>query len=153
MRDLSSFFQICIYITIVIIILNCLISFVAVSGFFDTTVHSGIDIDGDPVGKFEQLTELSDGGDKLGADALWSIVSGGLIGLGAGIVLGWAFHSTQILGVSIFSGIFWASYISAYASMSSLNLLAGLEGFVAIGSLGMLFIFGGAVAGMLSGSG
>lgn len=153
MRDLSTFFQICIYITIVTIIFTLSISFVGGLGVFPTNTQSGVNVGDDPAGAFEDMTTLTDGQGNYGSDALWNIVAGSILGLGAGIVLGWAFHSTALLGVSIFSGIFWSSYISAFSTITSMGFLVGLESFILVGSVGMLFIFAGAVAGMLSGSG
>jgi len=152
MKDLSSLFQICIYITMVVLTLSLLISFVGGLGVFPT-YGSGLDVDGDPESAFEDMTTITDNQGNYGMNALWAIVGGSVLGLGAGMVLGWAFHSTVLLGVSIFSGVFWSSYVSALATITSNGFLIGLEGLVFIGSVGMLFIFAGAIAGMLSGSG
>lgn len=155
MKDFSTFFQICVYIAVVLITFNCLISFVAGLGVFPTDAQSGIVIIDDPASTFEDTTTITDNQGNYGIDALWTIVGGSVLGLGAGMVLGWAFHSTALLAVSIFAGVFWSSYISAFNTISSIGFLSSsnMVAFIAVGSVGMLFIFSGAVAGMLSGSG
>lgn len=153
MKDFSTMFQICIYITIVTVIFTVSISFVAGLNIFPTVAQGGVIIDDDAGQTFEDITTLTDGKGNYGTNALWNIVAGSILGLAGGIVLGYAFQSTALLGISVFSGIFWSAYISAFAAVTSWGYFEGLEGFILIGSVGMLFVFAGAVAGMLSGSG
>jgi len=155
MRDLTTFFQICIYITVTMVIFTLVVNFVSGLGVFPIEVEAGFQEGENSSDTFSGITNLDDTTGSEGIESLWNLVLGAGAGLGVGLFLGWAMHSTSLIGVSLFAGIFWSSYINALSILTSLARLNTLSdyGFIAIGTVGMLFIFSGAVAGMLSGSG
>lgn len=139
------------------IIFTLAVNFIVGLGIYGAAPEYGFDVDvQDPDSAFADLTTLTDGQGAVGIDALWAVIGGSVAGLGVGVVLGWAFHSTALIGISLFSGVFWSSYVSAFNTIESLGLLSGfaqMSIFFGILSLGMFFIFASAVIGMLSGSG
>jgi len=72
-------------------------------------------------------------------------------GVGAAIVLGALIRSPVYLGIALFAAVFWASYINALGVININNWIPA--GFLLIGTVVMIFIFAGAIIGMLSGSG
>lgn len=145
---MKTLFQTCVIICITMIVFTLAINFVSGLGVFET-YESGFDSSGDTDTIFNSTTNLESDDGGSGMDALWAAVLGGA-GLGA-IVLAWVTRSPVIIGVYIFSAIFWASYINALSVININNWIPA--GFLLIGTVAMVFIFGGAVAGMLSGSG
>jgi len=148
--NLNTFFQSCIYICIGLIVLTMSINFVSALGVF------GFDIDaGFPSGTdFDDLTDVNFTGDDThdadsGLQGLWLIMITGA-GIG-GLTVAWITKSPVVLGVFVFSAVFWASYISASAVLLVGDFIPA--GFLAIGTAIMGFFWAGAIAGMLSGSG
>ena len=142
--DTGTFFKLCVYITFCLLIFTLSVNFVSASGFFPVTVEAGPEIGDSANETFLNLV----GGDFTTTD-MWIVV---LTGTGAiGILVAWLTRSTAILGVYLFSVIFWASYLNMISVTNLLNYVP--LGFLAIGTTGMIFIYVGAVIGMLSGSG
>lgn len=155
MKELSTFFQICIYITVAMVLFTLSISFVSALGVFQTTVETGF-VPGDTTNEtFSDLTNLETSSGLTGMNAILAIVTGSIIGLVGGMALGWIMQSTVFIGIGVFTGVFWTSYISALSIVNTNNWLMAfpMNLFVGMGTVGMLFIFGAAITGMLSGSG
>jgi len=140
----QTLFQICIIITLSLFIFNLSVHYVSGMGIFDTGSHSGIVPGDDGNTTFSSVTQ-----DNTGMNGIWALVLTGA-GLG-GLVVAWMTHSTAILGVSIFSVAFWAAYLNTITILGIGNYIP--EGFLLIGTAGMGFVWAGAIAGMLSGSG
>lgn len=151
MRDLGTFFQICIYITACVIFFTLSVSFVNSLGVFPYTVESGIETGGGTNATFLGLTISDEYGSGVSMDTVWSIVFTAS-GIGA-LFVAWITRSISILGVYIFSVVFWSAYVNALSIINIGGFLSDLMGFVVIGTVGMVIVFAGAVAGMLSGSG
>lgn len=148
--ELRSFFHLCIYFCLIMLIFTISINFVSGLGIFPTSYETGI-VEGDTANEtFEDITDIEEKEGKLGIDALLLGVLGGA-GIGA-IILAWVTRSPVVLGVYAFSAVFWASYIRTLVVLD-LDIFGSLGGFIAIGTTAMFFIFAGAIAGMLSGSG
>lgn len=131
------------YITIVLLIFTLCINFVSVSGFFPIEAETGFDVNDTSV----NATFFSLTGDTT--TDLWLVV---LTGMGAvGIVVAWITHSTAILAVYLFSAVFWISYINMLGVTNLGNYVPGE--FIFIGTAGLVFVWMGAIIGMLSGSG
>jgi len=133
------------------VIFTLSITFVNAMGVF-SPVEYGVDSGANTSGFFEDITDTeyneSDFEDQVGMDAVWLVG-----GLGGALTLAIASltRSPVILGVGLFSTVFWACYINTL-SIINIGGYIPLE-FTAIGTGAMMFIFVGAVAGMLSGSG
>lgn len=148
--NLNTLYQTCVYFCICMTIFTVSLSFVNGLGVFDVSVEGGFIPGSSSEETFKDLTNISDEqGESGGMDVLWAgiLTASGL----GGLFVAWITRSTTILGVYVFSAVFWVSYIN---SMSILNIGGYLPlGFIAIGTTAMLFIWAGAIAGMLSGSG
>lgn len=148
--NLNTLYQTCVYFCICMTIFTVSLSFVNGLGVFDISMEGGFVPGSSSEETFKDLTNITDEkGEEGGMDFLWaSVLTASGFG---GLVIAWITRSTTILGVYVFSAVFWVSYIN---SMSILNIGGYLPlGFIAIGTTAMLFIWAGAVAGMLSGSG
>lgn len=154
MRELTNFYQVCVYICIVMIIFNLCVSFVSGLGVFPYDVDSGIEAGPNSNDTYTNLTDLGGFNNEgfTGMDGLWIIFLGSGATLIIGLFLVLLTRSTNILGIVLFSGVFWSSYISSFSIINVGGFLNDLPGFVLIGTVGMLFIFSAAVIGMLSGS-
>jgi len=149
----NTFFQVCIFTCIALVIFTLSINFVSALNVFGVPVQMGFE-PGDAANEtFEDLTnvtyETQEGITLSGMDALWMVILGG--GIGIGLVVAWLTHSTAILGVFVFSSIFWASYVRSLGVLNVGGYLPG--GFILIGTVAFGFVWAGAIAGMLSGSG
>jgi len=128
-------------------------TFVGALGAFPDT-WSGV---GDSTtGQFSNLTGniTSIGGEKINFDSLWLYATGG-IALGGVIILGILTQSTNLIGVWIFGTVFWMSWIKIQGIFYVGGLLSNTAGIALVGMLwlGMMFMFVGAIIGMLSQSG
>jgi len=136
------------------IVFTLSINFVSGLGVFPTEYESGIVKSDNASETFENLTDIdsqeTDSGTVIGFDALLI----GLLGAGGvlALVAAWVTRSPVVLGVYAFSAVFWASYIRTLVVLN-LDVFGELGGFIAIGTTAMFFVFAGAIAGMLSGSG
>ena len=147
---MNTFYQICIYITVVMILFTLSVNFVSAMNVFPVSTDTGIitgETTNETMAEFTRSEEYSDG---FLMDNLWAVV---LTGIAGGMVVALITHSTSIIGVYIFCFTFWSSYGNVLSMLQSNNFLSDMWGFVMIATVGMSFIFVGAVAGMLSGSG
>jgi len=154
----ETFFQICIIFSILLIIFTLSINFVSALGVFgDIDFEQGINIDSGDAGT--NLTDISDNvftkisGYSGGAQSVWVAVMtiGGIISIGTAILM----HSAVPIGVYIFSSVFWTSY-GRTLNVVNINGIFSTEPmsqFILIITVGLIFIWLGALAGMFSGSG
>jgi len=98
---------------------------------------------------FEEATQNTTGV-GLSMSSMWGIV---IVGVAGSLVIAAITHSVAAVGVYVFSLVFWASYTNMIVGILPKVLLGSIWGFVIIGTAAMLFIWVGAVVGMLSGSG
>ena len=147
---LNTFYQICIYITIAGILFTLSVNFVSGLGVFEYTGESGIQTGENVNSSVAAFTTSNDYQDGFVMDNLWAVV---LAGIAGGLVVAWLTHSTSVIGVYIFAFVFWSSYTNIVSMLYNNNFLGELWGFIVIGTVGITFVFIGAVAGMLSGSG
>ncbi|GAG99121.1 unnamed protein product, partial [marine sediment metagenome] len=110
---------------------------------FPVPIESGFNVGGSSDNIFGALTNL--GG---GLEFVWALaITGGLAVTGLTMLVT---HSIIPLGVYLFSAVFWTSYIRALAVIYTWQIP---DDFLVIGTVIMLFLFAGAVAGMFGGSG
>lgn len=143
---INTAFQACMYITIVILIFTLAVNFVSASGFFPVEAEMGFDInESNSSGIFEILTGQSPIG-------IWAMLIGSsAVALIGSVVLAFITRSTAVIGVYIFSVVFWASYMTMLYGLDLSNYIpVGLQ---LIATASLIFIWMGAIIGMLSGSG
>jgi len=150
---MKTFFQICVIITVSLAILNIAVNFVSGLGVFPISYSEGTPPIGSTNATMENLTDVrvqqTSGADLVGLDALFVAVLGG--GALAAIVIAWVTRSTAIIGVWILSAVFWYSYGRTHVILDLQTYLP--TEFILMGTIAMGFVWVGAVAGMLSGSG
>lgn len=147
-KDWNTFFQTSIYICILIIILTMAINFINTLDLF-LDVESGYAVSGkEPNNIFADITGFSGG-----FEFIWiSLLT--VAGLGA-LVVAKLTHSTNMIGVWLFSGVFWTSYNKC---ISVVNISSGGEAWIApefllMFTVALLFLWAAAIIGMLTGSG
>ena len=143
MRDWSTFFQTCIYLCILIIILTFSISFINGLKLF-TSSESGISTEKESNNVLELVSGFEGGFEYIWLTLLTAT------GLGA-LVVAKITQSTNMIGVWLFSGIFWTSY-NKCISVVSVNNWIPAE-FLLIFTVAILFLWVAAITGMLTGSG
>ena len=154
--NLGTFYQTSAYLCMCLIAFNLAFAFMVGLGVFGSPATGGIQLSGDTDSDFSNITELeatNDEGAYTGMNALWVIVGGSAVGVVGGLLLGFVTHSSVFVGVGLFSGVFWSSYLNSLVILQNMNILVSLAGFMLIGTILMVFMFAGAVIGMLSGSG
>jgi len=125
------------------LIFTLCVNFVSTTGFFDSSVEVGPDINETSGNQ----TMLNIAGYTV--DTVWAaLFSVALIG---GIALAWITHSTAVIGVYFFSVIFWASYVNMWGVVNLGNYVP--PEFSTIAHASILFLWVGAIIGMFSGSG
>lgn len=149
--ELRSLFHLCVYFCLIMLIFTMCINLVGGMDIWDVSYDPGTRNT-----NFTNLTNVtytdpSTGTASTGMDALWKIaVAGG----GAALIVGFLTRSPVFIGVAAFAGVFWSSYINTISIITQgIDLLSPAGGFIAIGTAAMGFVFAGALAGMLSGSG
>lgn len=144
---MNTFFRTCVYICVVLILFTLAINFINTLGAFPVTIDSGMP----PPASGNRTTDLFvaftgfDGG-MAGIFLLFTSV-GALASLG----ISWLVNSPAPTGVYIFSVIFWSTYNGAINTINALEWIPA--DLLLMGTVGMVFIFAGAVIGMLTGSG
>ena len=156
--NLGTFYQTCSYICMVLIAVNLAFAFVVGLGVFGDNFAGGIQTTDDTGGMVDEFTNVSastDTASYTGMDALWIIIGGSVIGTAGGLFLGYITHSSVFVGIGLFSGVFWSSYLNSLGILYIGGFIQPLAdvGFILIGSVLMIFMFAGAIIGMLSGSG
>jgi len=139
---MNTFFRIALFICLFLVIVNLGWSFIRATGAFGDVAEAGI-TGSDSNDVFYAFTGFSGG--MAGIFAVG--VSLGAIGAG---LASWATKSVVPMGVYLFSVIFWSSY------NSSLNIMAVSQipgSMTILITVGIMFVFVGAVIGMLTGSG
>ena len=155
--NLSTFYQTSIYICLCVIAVNLSFAFITGLGVFGTTAYEGMEI-GDTTAEIVEdytgLNATTEGGNEYtGMDALWVIAAGSAIGGIAGFFLSWATKTSVFMAIGLFSGVFWSSYLNSLSVINAGGYLDSILGFILIGTVLMVFVFAGAVIGMLGGSG
>ena len=92
----------------------------------------------------KELTGL----DATGTD-MWFMIT--TIGAGAALAFSWMVHSLTPLGLYLFGVAFWSSYNGTVTLLSMNGWIPG--DLILIATVGMAFLFIGAIIGMITGSG
>jgi len=148
----GSFYRICTQATIFMIILTLSINFVVLSNVFPVPIDSPVtgtntsNIAANITGNADIIS-----GFMGGNWATLIITSAGfLLGLAAVLVT----QNWSIVGIYIFGYVFWAAWINCLWIFNLFNMYnyAGVTAMFTIITVVMVFIFIGAVVGMLTGS-
>jgi len=140
---MSTFFKLCIFYCIGLLIFSLLFGLVSATGAFDLSSQPGVQISSteDSLGELSSLQTPSVG-------FLFGLVA---FGSAAGIFLGWVTKSIVPVGISIFGSVFWASFINTHSILSTGGFIP-VE-LLLIFTVCTMLIFIAAVIGMLTGSG
>ena len=145
--NLGNLYQICIFFTIGLMVFTLSINFVGSMNIFGTNPDLGPSVEGNSSEIEKNFTKTAGAEGGFDSTLLWSlIISVEAIG---GIGLALATQSATILGAYIFGAVFWTSYINAMTIIGAVGFLP--LGFLVLFTVPMIFIFIGAVIGMLSG--
>lgn len=140
---MNTFFRICLFLCIGLVVFTLSINFVNTLGVFPTTIEEGVaSADTSSDGWFGAFSGSSTG-------AVWTLAIAG--GVGAGIVLSVLTRSIIPVGISVYSSIFWASYHNAITILDMGGYID--PNLLIIFTVAIAFIFVGSIVGMLTGSG
>ena len=144
---LGSLFQVAFFFVVAIMVFTLCVNFVDGLGVFSSEgtpiyIDKGLEAEGNASDVFASITGL-DGGMQY----VWGLGIT-LAALGS-VALAWATGQTTPIGVYIFSAVFWTSWIRCF---SIFETIVPTE-LTMIAHIIMLFIFAGAIAGVLSGGG
>jgi hypothetical protein len=154
----ETFFQISIIFSILLITFTLAINFVSALGVFgEIDFETGIDtessLNNDDVSSISDEVFVQLSGFTGGMGQLWfSILT--ITGIGT-IVVAILMHSAIPIGVWIFSAVFWSSYIRCInvINVGGIFTTNPMLQFLIILTVGLIFIWIGALAGMFGGSG
>ena len=137
-----TLFHICIVICLGLIVFNLGLGYLQSTNAFGSVSSIGDDTTTDEaLAEYANLEESS-------MDYIWEIIFGAAL---AGLFVGWLTHSVVPIGLFVFSGVFWASFINTHHVLSIGGFIPGeILGIVTILSM---FVFIGACVGMFTGSG
>ena len=140
---MSTFFKLCIFYCMGLLIFSLLFGLVAATGAFDLSSQPGVQISNTQ----ESLGELS----TLSTPSMGFLFGLVAFGSSAGVFLGWVTKSIVPVGISIFGSVFWASFINTHSILSTGGFIPGE--LLIILTVCTVLIFIAAVIGMLTGSG
>ena len=140
--DLTSYFKIAVYFCLIMIVFTLCINFISELGIFPSA-ESGVNIEGTEASDI--FTDIS--GFSGGMQYLWLTILTGA-GLGA-IVIAKLVGSTNIIGVYLFSAVFWTSFNRCIA-VTSVGTYVPLD-FLAIFVVAIFFVWVAAIISMFTG--
>jgi len=146
---LNSLFQTCLYIVIIMTVFSLSVTLISSLGIFGS-LDSGVSTDlENESSTFESISDIT-------MNDFWSFLSSeegltSIIGLGATVGLAILTRSPTLIGVGLFSTVFWTSYMNVNGILSIGGYLP-VE-LMVIGYIVMFFLWVGAVIGMITGSG
>ena len=140
---MNTFFRICIYYCLALLVFTLLFNVINVTGAFDINVNEGLQIT-DTDSALGELTMLAtpNMGFLIGLIAT---------GVAAGIVVGWITQSIVPVGIGIFGSVFWASYINTHSILSMGGYIPGEVLLIITVCTALIFV--AAIVGMMTGSG
>ena len=139
--------QICMYFCIALMVFTMAVNFmIGLHIFGPVTPTVGHETGNNTTDALKSFTKSPDYPAGLSTTALWGLVLGAVaIGLAIAILT----QDATFVGIYIFSAVFWSSFINAWAILGSTGFLP--VAFLGLFTLPIIFIFIGAVIGMLSG--
>ena len=143
---MNTFFRICVYICLGLILFTLAINLVVSTGAFPVSGTSGPNI----TSTNSSLSVLT-GLDDPSINTIWLTVTtlGGIAAIG----LVWISHSIVPIGLYLFSTVFWTSYIRAWSVIGYGQFLSDIPEFMLLFTVAILFVFIAAIVGILTGGG
>jgi len=140
---MNSFSRTAIFLCMGLIVFTLSINFLNLLGVFPVSVSSGMNSEDSTVSYFASFSTTS-------MDYLWGLVLSASMLVGG--LVSYFTHSVAPLGISIFSSVFWTSYLRALSILDVGGYISGnLPGFMLIFTVAIVFVFIAAVIGMLTG--
>ena len=145
---MNTFNSFCIAACIFMIFISMSIGFINLSGAFPTNMATNPNT--------KNITNMTNAvaGEPMKFDmgTIWLVGTGASIGIA--VVVGILMKSTNLLGVFLFGSIFWSSWLNIIGVAYTGGFLSNQGGVALLGmiTVGMTFMFIGAIIGMLSGS-
>lgn len=137
----------CLYICMLLIIFTLVVNFIDSTSAFDTKIDSGVESQTTDSGVLEVFTNSPD----QTVNNIWLVAVGGSL-IGA-VGLAYLTHSIVPVGIHLFSTVFWTSYLRAWNVMSAGSFTDDISGLMLVFTAAIMFLFIGAIVGMLTGSG
>jgi len=138
--DLTNYFRIAIYFCLVMIIFTLAVNFVSALNIF-SAVPTGISSSGTPQDIFSEISGFSGG-----VQYIWVLL---LTMAGLFVVfMAKVFNDKAIIGVYIFSAIFWTSFNRCLSVINIGNFIPG--DLLTIFVVALLFVWVAAIIGMLT---
>jgi hypothetical protein len=145
---LKSLFQVCFLICITLLLFTLSLNLISGLGVFGFGEVSSPELEGTTESLFTRLS-----GFEGGMGTVWAVVTtaAGVLSVAAAVLM----RSTTPIGIYLFSAVFWTSYTRfiGFVNINNLFVTGVLSGFLLIVTVGLLFIWVGALIGMLTGSG
>lgn len=140
---MNTFFRICIYYCIALLVFTLLFNVINATGAFDINANEGLQVS-DTRSSLGELTTLS----TPNMNYIIGLIT---LGAAAGIVVGYLTHSMVPVGIGIFSSVFWASYINTHSILSVGSYIPSELLLIITVCTGLIFV--AAIIGMATGSG
>ncbi|NIQ88323.1 MAG: hypothetical protein GWN93_04300 [Deltaproteobacteria bacterium] len=140
---MNTLFRICIVICLGLLIFSLAVSYLEGTGAFEVSGGAGKDI-GSTSTVLGDATDI----DETNMNYIWGVVITSTI---VGAIGSYFMHSVVPIGISIFSSVFWASFINTHGILSVGGYIPG--DLMTIFTIVTVFVFIGACVGMLTGSG
>ena len=151
--DRQTFFQTCVYFTIIMFVFTLSVNFVSATGIFGS-ISEGIDTSGTTDEIITGATVSPGQSVGFSIDTIWLWITGGGVAIGASFALAWLTQSAAVLGAGVFGVFFWGSYLNLLGITNIGGYLTGsLAIFITIFTGFMVFMFVGAVIALFGGSG
>jgi len=144
--EMQNFFSVCIYLTIGLMVFCLALNFFVVLNIFGVG-QIGPEMGNNSSADVQRFTQNPEFPSGMTMGAIWAIVLSASTGVG--ILLSWLTQDASLLGVFIFSGVFWSSYINAMTIINAMLVIPGV--ILGLFTVPIFFLFIAAVIGMLSG--
>ena len=145
--QLSNLFQTCLYFTILLMAFTLCINFATGLGVFgEITPTWGHNIGNTTNTTIQNFTKSEKYNQGIDMNTIWGLVIGG--GIIGAVAVAWLLQDATFVGIYIFSFVFWASFINCWGILFAVGLPASI---LTLFSVPIIFIFIGAIVGMLSG--
>jgi hypothetical protein len=149
--EMNSLYQICIFFTISLTVFTSCVSFVSGLNLFGPVdAPSGFDEMNSTNSSIHRYTKSESYPSGFGTSDLFALTLGGgtIAAILGTIGIAYFTGSTTYVGIYLFSVYFWTTYTTAFGIISIIGLPLS---FILIFTGAIVFIFIGAVIGMLSG--
>jgi len=142
---MNTLFRICVYYCIALLVFTLAFNLVAATGAFPINSGSGLQNVEDTT-VLDQVTSVTGGMNSI-------FLGFTILTLSGTVILAWALHSLLPIAIYFFGFVFWSSFLSAWGVLTGTGFLGEMQPLFFIFFIVTVFIFIGAIIGMVSGSG